>query len=60
MSPEILRGFYRLAVFLSGASIVLLFLVPPDSAEFVVTIMSLGIGLTLLLLIILTSWFINR
>ena len=60
MTPELLKGFYRIAVFVLGVSIALLFVVKPDSAEFVVTLMSIGVGAALLLAVILTSRYFNR
>ncbi len=60
MVPDLLKGFYRIAIFVLGTSIVLLFFVEPNSAEFFVTLMSIGVGAMLLLLVIVTSWYINR
>ncbi len=60
MTPELLKGFYRIAVFVLVVSIALLFVVKPDTAEFVVTLMSIGIGAILLVLVILTSRYFNR
>ena len=60
MSPELLKGFYRIGVFVVGTSVLLLFVVEPDSAEYFVTLLSIGIGVILLLLVGLTAWYINR
>ena len=60
MTPELLKGFYRIAVFVLGVSIALLFVVKPDSAEFVVTLMSIAVGAALLVAVILTSRYFNR
>ncbi|MDE2637638.1 MAG: hypothetical protein OXI30_14855 [Chloroflexota bacterium] len=60
MTPELLKGFYRIAVFVLGVSIALLVVVKPDSAEFIVTLMSIGIGAALLVAVILTSRYLNR
>lgn len=60
MNPELLKGFYRIGVFVVGASALLLFIVEPDSAEFFVTLLSIGIGVILLLLVSLTAWYVNR
>ena len=60
MTPELLKGFYRIAVFLLVVSIALLFVVKPDTVEFVVTLMSIGIGALLLVLVVLTSRYFNR
>ncbi|MYD11620.1 MAG: hypothetical protein F4X02_16445 [Chloroflexi bacterium] len=60
MTPELLKGFYRIAVFVLGVSVALLVVVKPDSAEFVVTLMSIGVGAALLVAVILTSRYFNR
>lgn len=60
MTPELLKGFYRIAIFVLGVSIALLFVVKPDTAEFVVTVLSIGIGSALLILVILTSRYFNK
>ncbi len=60
MSPELLKIFYRVAVFLVVVSLGLLFIVPADSAEYVVTWMSLFVGALLLVLVLFVSWFSNR
>lgn len=60
MSPELLKGFYRIGVFVVGTSVLLLFVVEPDSAEYFVTLLSIGIGVVLLLLVALTAWYVNR
>lgn len=60
MRPELLKGFYRIGVFIVGTSVLLLFIVKPDSAEFAVTLLSICIGMTLILLVSLTSWYVNR
>jgi len=60
MTPELLKGFYRIAIFVLGVSLALLFVVKPGSAAFVVTLMSIGVGLLLLVAVILTSRYLNR
>ncbi len=60
MTPEMLKAFYRMGVFVLGASIFLFFVVEPDSAEQTVTILSAAIGALLLLLVALASWLMNR
>ena len=60
MTPEMLKGFYRFAVFVLGVSIALLFVVKPDTAEFVVTLLSLGVGAALLVMVFLTSRYFNN
>jgi preprotein translocase subunit Sss1 len=60
MAPELLKAFFRAGVFVTGTSVFLLFIVKPDTAEFVITILSICIGITLLALVALVSWFVNR
>lgn len=60
MTPDLLKGFFRAGVFVTGTSVFLLFIVKPDSAEFVITILSIGVGITLLVLVALASWYSNR
>jgi len=60
MTPELLKGFYRIAVFVLGVSIALLFVVKPDSPEYVVTMVSTGIGFVLLVAVILTSRYLSK
>ncbi len=60
MKPELLKGFYRIGVFVVGTSVALLFIVKPDSAEFFVTLLSICVGVTLLLLVGMATWYINR
>ena len=60
MTPEMLKGFYRFAVFVLGVSFALLFVVKPGSAEFVVTLLSIGVGAALLVMVFLTSRYFNK
>lgn len=56
MNPEALRLFFRAGVFIILVSIVLIFANRRESAEFVVSVCSLGIGLALTGLV----WFVSR
>ncbi len=60
MTPSMLKVFYRLAVFIVGASVLLLVIVPPGSPEYIVTLLSVCVGAVLLALVALTTWFISR
>ena len=60
MSPNMLKVFFTMASFIIGTSLVLLFIVPPDSPEYFVTLMSICVGAILLFLVALTAKFINR
>jgi len=60
MAPELLKAFFRAGVFVTGTSVFLLFIVKPDSAEFVITVLSICVGVTILALVSLVSWYANR
>lgn len=60
MLGEGLKLFLRVAVFLIVVSLALVFLVPRDSAEFVISVLSLIIGLILLGLCLLAEWWSRR
>lgn len=49
MDHEILKGFLRIGFFIGGCSFLLIFVQPPNSPEFVLSICSTLIGLTLIL-----------
>lgn len=57
MSPEIGRFWFRIAFTLVLISAGLLFFVKPGSAEFVVTVLTLVVGLLFILAI---KWLIKR
>jgi hypothetical protein len=54
-NPESLRLFFRVGVMISVLSLLLVFAQPRESAEFVISVCSLGIGLTLSALVVLVS-----
>ena len=60
MTPEMLKTFYKMGVFVLGASLLLLFVVEPDSAEHAISVLSAFIGAALIGLVALASWFLNR
>jgi len=60
MTPEFMRGFLRGGVLVALVSLALVLLVPSNSAEFVVSVCSLLMGLTLIGLIALFSWLARR
>lgn len=53
MNPEILKGFLRIGIFIGLAGIIMAFLQPPDSAEFVLSVCSGIIGLLLVMGVVL-------
>jgi hypothetical protein len=55
MTPDFLQGFFRVGIFVSLVSLVLVLSTQRDSAEFVISFCSLLIGLTLVGLIVLVT-----
>jgi hypothetical protein len=55
MGSDLLRTFFRSGMFIVLLSIVLILAVPRDSAEFVISVCSLAIGVTLLALVALVN-----
>ncbi|MGJ3239038.1 MAG: hypothetical protein ACFE0Q_10075 [Anaerolineae bacterium] len=53
MDRESLRGFMAIGFFVGGGGFLMALLLPPDSGEFVVSLCSGGVGLTLIVLILL-------
>lgn len=60
MAPEGLKLFFRLGMFVTLTALFLIFTVPRGSAEFVVSLLSLALGVTLLVLIALVSWWTGK
>jgi hypothetical protein len=60
MNSEFLRGFFRAGIFVTLTSLVLVFTTPQDSAEFVISVLSLLIGLALVGLVALFAWLGRR
>ena len=60
MLAEDLKLFLRISVFIIIVSLLLVVLVPRESAEFVISVMSLLIGLILLGLTLLADWWGRR
>lgn len=57
MNPKFLRGFLQIGFFVGGGGFLLALAHPPDSAEFVVSILSGIIGLTLIIGVVILSYF---
>lgn len=55
MGTDFLRGFMRLGVFIGGCGLVMVFLQPPGSAEFVVSLCSAFIGGALIAGVVILS-----
>ncbi len=60
MNPEALKAFFRAGVFIAGLALILMLSLPRDSAEFVVSTCSLGLGLLLIGGVALLVWFSRR
>jgi hypothetical protein len=60
MTPDFLRGFLQAGIFVTLVSLVLVFTTQQDSAEFVVSVCSLGIGVTLVGALVLLLRFGQR
>ncbi len=53
MDPQVLGAGFRIAIFVTVTAVLLLIFEPRDSAEFVVSVMALAIGLTFVALVAL-------
>jgi preprotein translocase subunit Sss1 len=60
MTPDFLRGFLQAGMLVTVASFILILTTKPNSAEFVISVCSLGIGLTLVGLIAVIIWLGKR
>ena len=60
MNSGFLKLFFRMAMFITLVSIFLLIFVPRGTPEYVVSVLSLIIGLTLILLIGIVNWFTKK
>jgi len=57
VDPQILRAGFRTALLVTAVAAILLFFEPRDSAEFVVSVLALVIGLTFVLLVAVLVWY---
>ncbi|MAS33363.1 MAG: hypothetical protein CL610_05115 [Anaerolineaceae bacterium] len=55
MSPDALRAFFRMGVWVTIVALILVVTVPRESAEFVVSICSLGVGVALISVVLLVQ-----
>jgi hypothetical protein len=60
MSPESGQAWFRLGFFLTLMSLVLMPFLPSDSAEFVVDVLALVVGLIILTLVVVIVKLSNR
>lgn len=61
MTPEMGRAFFRIAVFVTLVSLALLPFLRPGTAEFVVNVLSLAVGLvSILIVVVLARWSARR
>jgi len=56
VDPQLLRAGFRIAAFVTATAAVLLLFEPRDSAEFVVSVMALVVGLTFVSLVAVLVW----
>ena len=57
MDPQVLKAGFRIAIFVTATAVLLLVFEPRDSAEFVVSVLVLAIGLTFTLLVAGLIWY---
>jgi hypothetical protein len=60
MTDEVLKGFLRIGVLVGGCAFVLIFLQPPGSAEFVLSVCSALIGVTLVVAVVVVNRYVKR
>jgi hypothetical protein len=61
MPPEMGRSFFRIAFFVTFVSAALLFFLTPGTADFVVDVLALGVGLVFMgLVAFLAHWSARR
>ncbi len=60
MSPEALHAWFRIAVFITVVSAVLVFFQRPGTAEYVISVASLVVGLGFIAIIVVLVWRANR
>lgn len=51
MNPDALRAYFRMGIWVTLVALVLVFAVPSGSPEFVVSLCSLGVGVTLIVVV---------
>ena len=57
MDPQLLRAGFRIAVFVTATAALLLVFEPRDSAEFVVSLMALAVGLIFVSVVAVLVWY---
>jgi hypothetical protein len=60
MNPELGQTWFRVAVFITLVSVALLFFEKPGTAEFVITVATLVIGLVFVGILVFVAWRANR
>jgi hypothetical protein len=60
MNPELGQGWFRIAVFITLTSAVLLFFQQPGTAEFVITVTTLVIGLVFIAVVVIAVRWSSR
>lgn len=57
MNPDALKAFFRAGLFIAGLALILMFSLPHNSAEFVASTCSFGLGLLLIGSVGVVVWF---
>ncbi|HQV70296.1 MAG TPA: hypothetical protein PLJ62_08980 [Thermoflexales bacterium] len=60
MNPQLGKAWFQVGVFITIVSVILLFVLQPKTAEYVITVLSLIIGLALMALVIIAIKFFSR
>lgn len=60
MNPELGQGWFRIAMFITVVSAALLLFEQPGTAEFVITVVTLAIGLLFIGLVVYMVWKANH
>ena len=60
MAPELLKLFFRIGMFVTVVALFLVFSVPRGTPEYVVSVMSLIVGVTLLGIIVLVNLWTKK
>ena len=59
MSPEALRAFFRMGMWVAVVAFIMVLLIPRDQPEFVISVCSLGIGVALMGGVLLVNRFLR-
>ena len=60
MTPQFGQAAFRIAFYIAASAVVLLLFLPKGSAEFSVTVLTLGVGLTFIGVIVILLRYVSR